>query len=233
MPDVVTTGDSGLVATSQNAVHSSQATLKLCSLCASVITTTPENIPGFVSQSSGALLCATCKESQSSTSNNEQATLGEVEMTNADEDNSMDVVMTVSVSTEYDQDLPRGRDKTLGVKPQLSAISTEFFSAPKPGPRSTSRHLSSPEPSPAIYASSSYSASRTLSPGKATSTATNPYLFLDPFRDITRLRMPSRNYDCLYPGAVFTGIQTNNQKEHKVSVTIVVRLSVPPHFGRL
>jgi glucose-induced degradation protein 4 len=44
---------------------------------------------------------------------------------------------------------------------------------------------------------------------------------LDPFLPLTSTRVPSRGYDCLYPGALFEGMQTNKTKEHRVSVRIV------------
>jgi hypothetical protein len=44
---------------------------------------------------------------------------------------------------------------------------------------------------------------------------------LDPFLPLTSTRVPSRGYDCLYPGALFEGVQTNKTKEHRVSVRIV------------
>lgn len=44
---------------------------------------------------------------------------------------------------------------------------------------------------------------------------------LDPYPVLTRTRVSSRGYDCLYPGALFEGLQTNKSKEHRVSVRIV------------
>ncbi|PVF99125.1 hypothetical protein CPB86DRAFT_703904, partial [Serendipita vermifera] len=43
---------------------------------------------------------------------------------------------------------------------------------------------------------------------------------LDPVNLLTQVRMPSRGYDCIYPGALFEGMQTNKMKDHRVSVRI-------------
>jgi hypothetical protein len=45
---------------------------------------------------------------------------------------------------------------------------------------------------------------------------------IDPLVDITRLRVRSTGIGCLNPGETFQGIQTNQGKEHEVSVTIMV-----------
>lgn len=45
---------------------------------------------------------------------------------------------------------------------------------------------------------------------------------LDPFPSLANNRVSSSGYECLYPGAQFTGIQTNRDKEHRVTVKIVV-----------
>jgi hypothetical protein len=47
---------------------------------------------------------------------------------------------------------------------------------------------------------------------------------LDPFLDITRLRIRSRGSRCLYPGASFQGIQKSGTNNYEVNVQIVVRL---------
>lgn len=44
---------------------------------------------------------------------------------------------------------------------------------------------------------------------------------LDPVPVLSANRVSSSTYDCLYPGALFEGIQTNKTKEHRVSVRIV------------
>ncbi|KAB5596420.1 hypothetical protein CTheo_57 [Ceratobasidium theobromae] len=44
---------------------------------------------------------------------------------------------------------------------------------------------------------------------------------LDPFTDITRLRLNNTRQDCLYPGASFVGIQKSGRNSYNVSVTIV------------
>ncbi|KAG8760756.1 hypothetical protein FRC14_002052 [Serendipita sp. 396] len=46
-------------------------------------------------------------------------------------------------------------------------------------------------------------------------------VLLSPVPSLTNTRIPSRGYDCLYPGASFEGIQANRTKEHRVSVRIV------------
>ena len=50
----------------------------------------------------------------------------------------------------------------------------------------------------------------------------------DPLVDISRLRVRSTGIGCLNPGETFLGIQTNQGKEHEVSVTIMV--SGSPNF---
>jgi hypothetical protein len=42
----------------------------------------------------------------------------------------------------------------------------------------------------------------------------------DPINPLTHIRMSSRGYDCIYPGALFEGMQTNKMKDHRVSVRI-------------
>ncbi|KAG9089675.1 hypothetical protein FRC07_012278 [Ceratobasidium sp. 392] len=44
---------------------------------------------------------------------------------------------------------------------------------------------------------------------------------LDPFADVTRLRLKNTRQDCLYPGASFMGIQKSGRNSYNVSVTIV------------
>ncbi|QRV86519.1 vacuolar import and degradation protein [Ceratobasidium sp. AG-Ba] len=44
---------------------------------------------------------------------------------------------------------------------------------------------------------------------------------LDPFADVTRLRLKNTRQDCLYPGASFVGIQKSGRNSYNVSVTIV------------
>jgi hypothetical protein len=51
---------------------------------------------------------------------------------------------------------------------------------------------------------------------------------IDPLIDITRLRVRSTGIGCLNPGETFQGIQTNQGKEHEVSVTIMVGGSLNP-----
>ncbi|TDL24813.1 hypothetical protein BD410DRAFT_785531 [Rickenella mellea] len=43
----------------------------------------------------------------------------------------------------------------------------------------------------------------------------------DPFVDITRLRVKSQGYGCLYPGAIFQGTQKSGRNSYDVNVTIV------------
>ena len=52
---------------------------------------------------------------------------------------------------------------------------------------------------------------------------------LDPLVDISRLRVRSTGIGCLNPGETFQGIQTNQGKEHEVSVTIMVGASLNLH----
>ena len=44
----------------------------------------------------------------------------------------------------------------------------------------------------------------------------------DPLLDITRLRVPSHSYGCLYPGSRFQGTQKSGRNSYDVTVTIVV-----------
>jgi hypothetical protein len=48
------------------------------------------------------------------------------------------------------------------------------------------------------------------------------YQELDPYADVTRLRLKNTRQDCLYPGASFVGIQKSGRNSYNVSVTIVV-----------
>jgi hypothetical protein len=56
----------------------------------------------------------------------------------------------------------------------------------------------------------------------AVSTKTAHDYTLDPFMDITRLRIRSRGSHCLYPGATFQGIQKSGTNNYEVNVQIVV-----------
>ncbi len=48
----------------------------------------------------------------------------------------------------------------------------------------------------------------------------------DPLADVTRLRVRSKGYKCLFPGAIFQGTQKSGRSSYDVQVTIVVsRLS--------
>lgn len=52
---------------------------------------------------------------------------------------------------------------------------------------------------------------------------------LDPLADITRLRVRSQGYHCLYPGATFDGTQKSGRNSYEVNVTIVVRRTYVSH----
>lgn len=56
------------------------------------------------------------------------------------------------------------------------------------------------------------------------------YPELDPFADVTRLRLKNTRQDCLYPGASFVGIQKSGRNSYNVSVTIVVCTLHPVHL---
>ncbi|KAG9094607.1 hypothetical protein FRC06_010641 [Ceratobasidium sp. 370] len=63
-----------------------------------------------------------------------------------------------------------------------------------------------------------------LSFGTPLPTRPDPSAFdqeLDPFADVTRLRLKNTRQDCLYPGASFVGIQKSGRNSYNVSVTIV------------
>ncbi|KAG8745309.1 hypothetical protein FRC10_008326 [Ceratobasidium sp. 414] len=63
-----------------------------------------------------------------------------------------------------------------------------------------------------------------LSLGTPPPTRPDPSAFdqeLDPFADVTRLRLKNTRQDCLYPGASFVGIQKSGRNSYNVSVTIV------------
>ena len=55
---------------------------------------------------------------------------------------------------------------------------------------------------------------------------------LDPTLDITRLRVRSNGYKCLYPGASFQGTQKSGRNSYDVSVTIVVSCLFLLSFSR-
>lgn len=50
----------------------------------------------------------------------------------------------------------------------------------------------------------------------------------DPLVDISRLRVRSRGYKCLYPGATFRGWQKSGRNSYDVTVTIIVRSFIYP-----
>lgn len=63
-------------------------------------------------------------------------------------------------------------------------------------------------------------------PSKSTRVPSKSYdTLLDPLVDITRLRIRSRGYHCLYPGATFSGLQKSGKSSYDVTVTIVVSRS--------
>lgn len=54
----------------------------------------------------------------------------------------------------------------------------------------------------------------------------------DPLADVTRLRVRSKGYKCLYPGAIFQGTQKSGRSSYDVQVTIVVsQMSVWEHYN--
>ncbi|KAI6045679.1 vacuolar import and degradation protein-domain-containing protein, partial [Pisolithus marmoratus] len=61
--------------------------------------------------------------------------------------------------------------------------------------------------------------------GRPSPTSAQPYhtqeSLPDPSLDITRLRVRSQTYHCLYPGATFTGTQKSGRNSYDVTVTIV------------
>ena len=68
----------------------------------------------------------------------------------------------------------------------------------------------------------SYVLSRTYSPTVTAGPLDLHTTTTDPLVDISRLRVRSTGIGCLNPGETFLGIQTNQGKEHEVSVTIMV-----------
>lgn len=107
-------------------------------------------------------------------------------------------------------------------KPTLKVIKVDF-----PG---RSSNTDSVTPTTAISPSQSLVSARTISlrspvAEHTLSAALKAHIqrqsLLDPFLPLTTGRVSSRGYDCLYPGALFEGMQTNKTKEHRVSVRIV------------
>ena len=73
---------------------------------------------------------------------------------------------------------------------------------------------------------------RHASPSSATRYAPYHDEQLDPTLDITRLRVRSNGYKCLYPGASFKGTQKSGRNSYDVSVTIVVSCLFLLSFSR-
>ena len=103
----------------------------------------------------------------------------------------------------------------------LSSVSNERgrpeFPTRNPSQDARSLSISPYSPNPASYFGSRvYSPSAHVGPLDLHTTTTEPLV------DVTRLRVRSTGIGCLYPGETFLGIQTNQGKEHEVSVTIMV-----------
>jgi len=94
-------------------------------------------------------------------------------------------------------------------------------------PRNLSQDARSLGTSPYSPTRASYFLSLMQSPS-AKAAPLESHTTIDPLVDITRLRVRSTGIGCLNPGETFLGIQTNQGKEHEVSVTIMVGGSLNP-----
>ena len=93
---------------------------------------------------------------------------------------------------------------------------------PQKSNRSPSQDAHSLSISPYSPMPASYFVSRMYSPSAHVGPLDLHTTTLEPLIDVTRLRVRSTGIGCLYPGETFLGIQTNQGKEHEVSVTIMV-----------
>lgn len=149
-----------------------------------------------------------------------------------------------------DTELGRERMQRHSAQEQRSAIDTSLVDLQKSSTKSPCLTVAAaaPPPSASIQRSRSNEASTAssvhspLSPAHASSSLLQPSskkaqsskssrashtsndTLLDPFVDITRLRIRPRGYHCLYPGATFSGLQKSGKSSYDVTVTIVVSL---------
>jgi hypothetical protein len=93
---------------------------------------------------------------------------------------------------------------------------------PAKSSRNPSQDARSLSRSPYSPTQASYFASRMRSPSAHPSPLDLHMTNVEPLLDISRLRVRSTGIGCLSPGETFLGIQTNQGKEHEVSVTIMV-----------
>jgi len=93
---------------------------------------------------------------------------------------------------------------------------------PQKSNRSPSQDARSLSISPYSPTPASYFVSRMHSPSAYAGPLGLHTTAIEPLVDVTRLRVRPTGIGCLYPGETFLGIQTNQGKEHEVSVTIMV-----------
>lgn len=198
---------------------------KYCSHCSSPFNADPSNTVFLLDDQDSNIFCGACRprlrsarsESAGSTSifvdhgrSVERPGLPNI-------DTSPDALSTYPSSEPFFED---------DIETLTSPASTTDFSV------SSSLLSSISSPSPLALATR---AAPTLSPVNSDThfppTSAKPHRvqesFPDPSVDITRLRIRSQSYHCLYPGATFNGTQKSGRNSYDVTVTIVVRPIVP------
>jgi glucose-induced degradation protein 4 len=102
--------------------------------------------------------------------------------------------------------------------------SSQLFTSSYPQKHPAQHDLSFPSSFPSL--SSSVSRSHLLHPPEAAAPPHPPPASPpSPLTDITRIRIRSQGYHCLYPGSTFRGTQKSGRNSYDVNVTIVVSIS--------
>lgn len=123
--------------------------------------------------------------------------------------------------------LTSGKEQERSLSP-VRLSSSSISTPPSPSSPSSSFSFSSASGSTALTTHALHAHSERRSPqrhGSKDSRGNGRNRQPDPLVDITRLRVRSRGYKCLYPGATFKGSQKSGRNSYDVTVTIIVRWS--------
>ena len=208
MPNVAGTDSLAGLTSPANPMPLLQLATKLCSACSRPLTIQDtQQRPMISAATTRASLCRPCDEKSKA----EGDRLIGRNRANSSKSPSQSIPLPLAPPTP-DAVAPSSVSNDRG----RSQIPIPFTPSSSRNPSQDARSISiSPTPT-------SYFLSRIRSPTALASPLGLHTSTVDPLVDITRLRVRSPSTGCLYPGETFLGIQTNQGKEHKVSVTILV-----------
>lgn len=200
--------------------HPSQAsdTLSVCSPCrekrahrstqvAQPPTPSASNVIGIDVEGSE------CCDMDVDNSSSERASVDSIAQTNHDRPppSAQDLQTSPSSShakSEYSPGTPPASQRTQRWSSSTSQAQGGSHEPSRPTPTGAKPVMEPPSPSQSLISSSRPPSLPVFSP--------------DPLADITRIRVRSHSYGCLYPGATFQGTQKSGKNSYDVTVTIVV-----------